>query len=227
MTCHVRMSLHLLLLSNYLLLQVHTIEPIPLWKAIEKAISLEKVDKRECTRIILYNTAAERYVLDGNITESKYIFVKIDFDSSFASTDILDQVQRTTNDTIKKAIDKRSMHCFLAISMVNTSQEVVDMESQRMSPTEMQEKKLGYSLELIKLLQFKSPVNQRSLILVRYGNSSTDFGQCRKSIYQRYPVRLVPLWEQALFDFFPSALAIHAVSKLVVPTHYCSLTCLE
>lgn len=211
-----------LLSNSHILPVVQTIDPEPLRAVIKKTLSLEKVDKKECIKVILYNSVTERYVLNKTSGAEWYStkndeFIPINIDvgypnnHNFMSFELLEKVHVKTNETIQKAIGKRILHCFLLLSLVNTTQQAKEME--RMNGTEMQEKKLQLSLEITKLLQFKSPVYQRTLVLVRFGERSEEFGNCRKTIYQKYPRRLVPLWEQVLLDFFPITVAVHAVSN--------------
>jgi hypothetical protein len=188
------------------------IEPDYLWIAINSTLATERLERKQCTKIILYNQQVEEYAI-GNFSGDDFIVINIE--DGFINQDTLTKVQASIKQTIVKSINRRILHCILIVSIVNTSSETQQLE--KSSLEEVQRRKFDYTLQMANLLQFKTPVNQRILILVRFGESQKDFGQCKKSIYQKYPRRLVPIWEQVLFDFFPYARAVHAVrtEKLV------------
>jgi len=200
-----------------------SVDPEPLWTAINETLNNLKLNQvpykcGHCVKVILYNEDAKLY---ANQSLFGVNFTAININSNapdgFISQDFVDYVR---NETMKQRDLTKSQPCIIVISLVNTKKEAKDEESETKAE-DLDAKKWNWSLQLAKMLQFRMPLRSRYLLLVRFASSPDEFGHCRKNNqpYLKYPRRLVPIWEQVLFDYFSEAKVLLAVDGMkTVPT---------
>jgi hypothetical protein len=196
---------------------IQSVEPEQLWIAINTSLvnPTEKLHTRECVKIVLHNEDAQMYV-NSNWTGQDALIINIDGNQpdGFMTDELVAEVRRRVR---KNTQHNKCQPCMLVLSLVNTSNQVQMVGTE--SEETLDEVKLKQSYQMAKLLQFRTSIHQRYLVLVRFGHSPDEFGQCiKKWPYLKYPRRLVPIWEQVLFDYFKDARVLLAVTGVSTVT---------
>lgn len=200
--------------------------PSFVWSTINKSLeedrlsivdsNNEKVHVRGCVRVVLYNHGSEQFRLNdtGSGSEEKLVWVNATH-PNFSTPDVVEKV-RDKIDAINPGI---CVPCIVLISLVNVSSSQEEKEYMAMGqlrdPQEVKNKekmiqdyKLAVSTQLLLLLQWKTPIQARHLILVRLVETKEELTKDHGKKYTRYPTRLISIWEQVLFDHFREARVI-------------------
>lgn len=198
--------------------------PSFVWSAVNKSLeddrlavvdaNNEKVRIKGCARVVLYNKGSEQYV-KSNQSGQGFLFVDAGH-PNFSTPELVDKVK----ERIDKINQGYCVPCIVLISLVNVtaSQEEqaylrsidqgASLEQVKRLEAQIQDYKLALSQQLTLLLQYKTPITARHLILVRLVEKKEELTKCHGKKYTRYPRRLVSIWEQVLYDHFREARVI-------------------
>lgn len=194
------------------------------WSAVNKSLeedrlqivdaNNEKVRIKGCVRVALYNHGSEQYI-HSNHSGDGYVFVNATFDN-FSTQQVMEEVKTRIN----QINHGTCVPCIVIISLVNVSSTQQEKFYRDVLPQHLHTKtldndlkqiedyKLAVSNQFTKLLQYKTPIQARHLILVRIVQKTDELTKCHGKKYTRYPRRLVSIWEQVLFDHFREARVI-------------------
>ncbi|CAL8072047.1 unnamed protein product [Orchesella dallaii] len=196
------------------------------WSAVNKTLeedrltivdtNNEKLKIKSCTKVVLFNNGSEEYVT-GNDSKT-FIHTKailVDVTSlNFATWNVLQEVESRINETNPGTC----VPCIVVVSLVNVDamegalykNKPIDQLIQ--DEKQIQDYKLNLSMQFTQLLQFKTPIQARHLVLVRLVKTKEELTKCHGKKYTKYPRRLVSIWEQVLFDHFKEARVIQGAT---------------